>query len=216
MIEVLFTRFSTKLPDDLWHDCMHKMPQQLQEEINRLQRWRDRQAKLLGKMLLIEVLKKYGLLRADLDRLSYTSFGRPFLNYGIDFNISHSGGCVICAATDGECVGVDIEKIRSVELNDVRDTMTADEWTAIHQSDAPHDTFFAYWTQKESIIKADGRGLSVPLDKIYIQGDIGILYDKQWFLRELSIAPGYKCHLAASQKNADIVLCNIGVDSILS
>jgi 4'-phosphopantetheinyl transferase len=141
--------------------------------------------------------------------LSYNAFGRPLINDRIDFNISHSGDYVICAATDTGRVGIDIEKIRPIAPDDFKNYMTADEWAAIKRSDKPRDTFYEYWTQKESIIKANGQGLSVPLNEIYIHASRAILYDERWVLRQISIAPDYKCHLATSEEDADLIVTNV-------
>ncbi len=151
---------------------------------------------LFGKLLLAEGLRRHGYPRSLLNNLSHDHYGRPFLDPGIDFNISHSGGFVVCAITDKGKTGVDVEKIRPVPLSDFETVMTAGELSAIKIADKPDEKFFEYWTKKESVIKLDGKGLSIPLTDVVIQNDYAVLNGETIFLREINIATGFKCHLA--------------------
>ena len=206
MIEVVYTRFYTRLPEDLWQRYLSKIPLRLQKDINRFRRWQDRQARLFGKLLLSEAFKRFGYAQDLLDTLSYNEFGRPFLNDRVDFNISHSGGCVVCAATDMGRVGIDIEEIRPIDLDDFKNSLTSGERATIKQADRPYNKFFQYWTMKESIIKANGQGLSVPLSEIHVHRNLAVLYDETWFLKEICIDPDYKCYLAADAGHADFIV----------
>jgi 4'-phosphopantetheinyl transferase len=59
-------------------------------------------------------------------------------------------------------------------------------------------TFYRYWTAKESLIKADGRGLQIPLVGLEIGGSMGGMQDGgRWDLRALDFFPGYACHIAS-------------------
>jgi 4'-phosphopantetheinyl transferase len=67
-------------------------------------------------------------------------------------------------------------------------------------SAAPLRTFYRYWTAKESLIKADGRGLQIALSEFEVGDSIpqaGIqLSENRWYIRELDVFPGYACHIA--------------------
>ncbi len=95
-------------------------------------------------------MKLYGYSPDSLNHLSYTKFGRPYLdNSRIDFNISHSGDYVVCAVTTHGRIGIDIEKIKPIDLFDFERYMTPQEWNAIRDSVEPYHTFYSYWTKKE-------------------------------------------------------------------
>lgn len=204
MIHVFFTDFDMQLPDDLWHKYLTQLPESLQHRILRYARWQDRQAGLFGKLLLLEGLHLYGYADDCLNQLSTTKFGRPFLNLPLDFNISHSGGAVVCAITDQGRVGMDVEQIREIALPDFERTMTAAEWQIIHASSDPYAAFLAYWAKKESVMKADGRGFSLLLDAIRLEQNRAMVEQKIWQLHEISLAPQYACCLAHDTGQAEI------------
>ncbi len=87
-------------------------------KIGRYRRLQVRQAALLDKLLLQKCQNKYGFRSNCLSRIVEDEFGRPFVGNRIDFNISHSGGYVLCAITDSGMLGIDIEKIRPISLSD--------------------------------------------------------------------------------------------------
>jgi len=94
---------------------------------------------------------------------------------GIHFNISHSGNCVVCAV-DEKAVGVDIEVIKPIDFNIAERFFSKAEYlTLINQpKEMQMKYFYMIWTLKESYIKADGRGLSLPLNSF----SIDIKHDK--------------------------------------
>ena len=178
------------------------MPVELQQRILRYVRWQDRQAGLLGKLLLAAGLNAYGYPPDCLGQLTYTAYGKPRLDPKIDFNLSHSGNYVIGAFSADGRVGIDIERIRELALADFSRYMTPAEWEQIRAASDPYDQFFAYWTKKESVMKADGRGLSIPLPNIAIAGETAAIEDARWFLQEIRLDAQYKCYLATDRKDA--------------
>jgi 4'-phosphopantetheinyl transferase len=88
-----------------------------------------------------------------------------------ELSISHSGGLVAVAVTDGVPVGVDVEQERDVQVEDlIRLTLSPAEQDAFATvADADRDAaFFTYWARKEAILKATGRGLAIPMTKVTI------------------------------------------------
>ena len=203
MIRVLFTYVDAKLPDERWQSLLSNVPDPIQHRITRYVRWQDRQAGLFGKLLLWQGLTDAAYPRDCLERLAYTAHGKPFLDSHIDFNISHSGKYVICAISKEGQVGIDIEQIRKITLADFTRYMTAQEWQTIQAAPDPYEKFFDYWTKKECVLKADGRGLSIPLPDILINGETATVSNKLWFLKAVRLDVQYKCALATNIKDAD-------------
>jgi len=204
MINIRFTYFDSELPEDSWKSHLCKLPQDIQNKINRYIRWEDRHRGLFGKLLLLEELGQYGYASDCLERLSYNDFGKPFLDSRINFNISHSGGYIACAVSDKEKIGIDIEAVRHINLSDFKRYMNAGEWRIIRASGTQYEEFYKYWTKKESVMKADGRGFSIPLTDIRLGETNAVLYETRWFLREISVRSGYRCHLAADSEDARV------------
>jgi 4'-phosphopantetheinyl transferase len=185
------------------------LPEAIQEKINRYKRWQDRQAALFGKLLLLECLKKYDYPSDCLNNILFDRNGRLYLDHNIDFNISHSGEYVICSIIDKGRVGVDIERIKPIELSGFEQHMTSEQWNNIKKDANGYNKFYEYWTIKESVLKADGRGLSFPLLEIDIDGKRAKLFGNTWFLREINIDSGYSCHLATNIENFEVCVKKI-------
>ena len=95
-------------------------------------------------------------------------------------------------------IGIDIEKLKCNNLADFEPAMTAYQWTQIYESPSPHKKFYNYWTIKESVIKAEGKGMSVPLDEIFIEDNIAGYGTNKWHLYPISINNEYSCTLASN------------------
>lgn len=101
--------------------------------------------------------------------------GKPYLKgySNFNFNLSHSGDFVVCAI-DNKPIGIDIEKIESIDHKGIAQSFfSKDECDFILKGDlqAQIDKFYEIWTLKESYIKADGRGLTIPLKSFSINID---------------------------------------------
>ncbi|WP_170227807.1 4'-phosphopantetheinyl transferase family protein [Mucilaginibacter frigoritolerans] len=93
---------------------------------------------------------------------------KPFVENqsGIQFNISHSGDWILIAIAKS-AIGVDVEFINpSFHFTDVlEDNFSIDEIKQIKDK-SPIETFFKFWTRKESITKTTGKGLDENLKLI--------------------------------------------------
>lgn len=148
-------------------------------------------------------------------KFTSNEFGKPTTDckigsHSLEFNISHSGGIVVCAFLLGAPVGVDIESSRrKIPWFDVaKDSFSqqeVDELRKVKSSELPQ-RFFEYWTLKEAFIKAMGMGLSLPLGEFWFQfaarNRIGIGFSSKiaekpadWQFRLFEIE-GHQCALA--------------------
>lgn len=111
--------------------------------------------------------KEYRMDR--LPKIERGRYGKPFFSDypQIHFNISHCNGMAVCALARQE-VGIDVEKRRQVSLALVKKALTEQEREELQNySEKDFEMgFLQYWTLKESFIKAIGKGLSFPLNKI--------------------------------------------------
>ena len=202
-IHILYAKISEELPEDVYKKCLRLLPESLRDKHFRYKRWQDRAANLYSKILLVHGLAQFGLDHTVLENIRYTEHGRPYLEYNADFNISHSGEYIMCAVASGTRVGIDIEEIKPVDFEDFTDLMSNDQWGKIRQSDDPLKAFFTFWAIKESIIKADGRGLSIPLNDIIITQNTAF-YDTKWYLKQLTIDDRYCASLASEHEDAQL------------
>jgi 4'-phosphopantetheinyl transferase len=86
----------------------------------------------------------------------------------ISFNLAHSKDTLLIAIRRHGAVGVDVEYFdRTTDIMEVAQAnfteTESDSLRAIADHEARLRTFYSYWTRKEAIGKADGRGLLLPL-----------------------------------------------------
>lgn len=204
-VTVLYASTTSRLPSEIFAQHLKILPLSMQQAILKFRRWEDAQLCLLGKVLLIQGLRLYGLDGSALEKIQYTEFDRPWLPGDVDFNISHSGNITVCAISSGVRVGIDVEQIKDVPINEFNNEFSALELANIRQSADPLSAFYSLWTRKEAIIKADGRGLNIPLKHIIFKDNTAAVADRRWFLQELVLSDGYFCHIATEVKDVEVV-----------
>lgn len=99
-------------------------------------------------------------------QFTYNAFGKPSLINApsFHFNVSHSGKWVVCAIDDHP-LGIDIEQLRPIDFEVGRVCFSDTEYDALMRQDADSrlSYFYDLWTLKESFVKAEGQGLTLPL-----------------------------------------------------
>lgn len=213
--------YSVEYPEQLapgtFGSLLAQLPAVFQQKVLRYRRWQDAYGSLFGKLLLQLALRR-GDHPGDLTALQYGAADKPYLEGGPAFNLSHSGNRVVCVLGRQERVGIDLEAISDLAIDDLRTQFTPSEWQRITGSTAPLTTFYRYWTAKESLIKADGRGLQIPLDELEVGDAVpeeGILIGGQrWFIREMEDFSGYACHIACERPPAQPELRIVTVDEL--
>ena len=198
------TEFPRQLPDAAFYHGLDRLPAALQPKILRYRRWEDAHAALLGKLLLLAGLKDTGST-ATLDHLQYTAQDKPYFPSGPNFNISHSGNRVVCVLSTTGRVGIDIEIVKPLSFDDFQTQFTANEWEVIREAPDPIAAFYRFWTAKESLIKADGRGLEIPLLELDVTEYRPIALDSSnWHFQPLTCFPGYAAHLTTEEPSPEI------------
>lgn len=86
----------------------------------------------------------------------YNEHGKPYLEGGPYFSISHCKAGIAVAIDDAP-IGIDIETIRHANVDLVERTMNEKERLGIRELGMRE--FTRLWTQKEAIVKAEGTGI---------------------------------------------------------
>ena len=147
-----------------------------------------------------------------------TAFGKPYLaaketarHRKIEFNVSHSGDCVLIAWTAGGPVGVDVEVLEPyacVPFTEIANSAFSADECAVLSSVKPEETaatFYRVWVRKEAVLKAEGCGVSGPLKSfsVAVRTPLGIRWldeisfpssDRVWSIVDVTPAPA---HVAA-------------------
>ena len=154
-------------------------------------------------------------------RFRYGEHGKPALDgdAGLEFNVSHSGDVALVAIALDRRIGVDVERHRSVDIDDLAARFFSDdERRGIVGSEGAEKLarFYACWTRKEAYLKATGRGLSLPLDRfsVSIVEPAAVVRDAddpdaaiRWQLATLAAGAGYSAAVAIEGGGTSIELC---------
>ncbi len=123
------------------------------------------------------------------DNLAKNELGAPLPINGWHCSISHKPDYV-CAVLSSIPIGIDIEKIRPMSDMMFRKTASEQEWQI--GGGKTETLFFRYWTAKEAVLKAGGRGLS-DLSKCVvseIRDDNNLILDyanQRWLIEQICI-----------------------------
>lgn len=200
MVNIIYTKFIAPLPETVFKTYLQELPLAMQEKNAKYLRWQDKHAHLLGKLLLINGLHKFGYGKHVLSEMKYTAHDKPYLENDIEFNISHTAGLVVLAINKKHPLGVDVEAIKPIMFENFNAVMNPEEWNTINNATNKIEAFYKHWVVKESVIKADGKGLSIPLLDIKIDNTNQINYkNKVWYTQSLQLEEGY-CASIATEK----------------
>lgn len=164
--------------EELYQKAYTAMSPNRQKKADRYKQEAHRRCCVFADMLLREMLRdNFSVTEPEF----YTDEnGKPHLKGDkIQFSISHSGNYVACAV-DSAPVGIDIEKIRTVDLPLIKRVCTDDELSFVLSNE---DTFIdkntctrflSVWCAKEAYLKYTGQGLSGGLKSITVADKSGI------------------------------------------
>jgi 4'-phosphopantetheinyl transferase len=199
MIQIFYSSYTNKLENSEFSRYLKLLPIAIQENILKYSRWQDAHASLFGKLLLSHGLKELGL-DFSLNNLKYTNYKRPYIEGNVDFNISHSGDHVLCAFSTKSKIGIDLEKIKPISISDFENQFQDEEWDHIMTSENKYLWFYYYWTAKEAVIKADGRGLSIPFKGLRVKEQHAFLDKNLWHLKTIDLFENYLLHIASNHE----------------
>lgn len=197
MLDILYTYLDKDKHYFLLNEVLPVMPLSFQQKVLKYKKWENQQAALLGRVLLNTLIKTHHL-NLSIEDLIYSSNQKPYFKSNETFfNISHTDDIVVCAFTDVNEIGIDIEKLKAIDIHNFKNLLTKNEWEFINRSSKPSDCFITLWTQKEAIIKTSGYGLSLDLNSFEISNDnITELQNQTYSVKEIFIDAAHKCHLA--------------------
>ena len=175
---------------------LSKLSGEMKIKNKKYKRWQDAHAHLYGKLLLEAGMKYFGIEKS-LKELLISKYGKPyFIQQNFSFNISHSEEYIVCIISREECdnLGIDLEKMKGVSFDAFENIWTRNEKKSLMDL----DRFYTYWTRKEAVIKADGKGMFIPLNEIDVTNLQLTMDDKLYYLKHVFIDKEYKMHIAST------------------
>lgn len=149
--------------------ALNLFPAQRIAEIARLKKGSDRLRSIAAEAAVrLEIMQTLRVPREAIHILRGEK-GKPRLDGAPSFffNVSHSGGCAVCAF-DARPVGVDVEEVRPARSRAAARCFSAEERAAIARAADPLLAFFCVWTAKESVIKQRGSSLAADLRSLNV------------------------------------------------
>lgn len=190
-------------------ELVHALPAKMANEILQYKKQSDVNRLAAGKYLLKRLLDDLGFREEVFSSYEIDEMGKPFIKGFHPFNITHSGRVVACAVLPQEGkIGIDVEKIREIEVTKFDKQFSPPEMMRILAGKDSMQTFFEFWTMKEAVMKADGRGMRIPLHSIRIKGDHATVDDSgdKWNLYPLIMDESVKAHVCSNTELGDIQL----------
>ncbi len=165
-IDIWFAEVPSSVPRELMERCESIISASEMESVKRF-RFEERQREaLLTRALARVALSKCIGCDPHECRFNMSSEGRPFLENApqrVDFNISHSAGCVVIAFSKYAQVGIDTESYaRADEIAEIAPRVLTGKETAAAdalKNEARNRRLVELWALKEAWSKASGDGV---------------------------------------------------------
>lgn len=224
MVELYIVKLPKKIDEKIYDELLDALDNESSSRIKRFRFIEDSYRTLLAKMMAEYLLcKKLNVGRSKLKFIKNT-YGKPYLeNSNIYFNNSHSGDFIMSGISDCE-LGVDVEKIKKIDIDVAKRFFNKHEYSIIKKgnSDEQKNKFFDFWTLKESFIKADGRGMSIPLKSFQIiENEKSITVkinekDTTYTLKQYSMHPEYKAAACIKDGQLPDEFVKVGADNLIT
>lgn len=143
---------------------------------------RDQRRYIFGRGILRTLIANYLKINASKIAFIYGAYGKPALekayqNKILQFNLAHSNDWALYIFGWDRPLGIDLEHIRPLQDADdfAKQFFSQEEssWISSVSIDQKWNAFYKLWTCKEAFLKANGSGLTVPLNEaeIFIKDD---------------------------------------------
>ncbi|SFT01882.1 4'-phosphopantetheinyl transferase family protein [Marininema halotolerans] len=151
---------------------------------------------LLGRLLLKSALSSRLGIHPEEITFCKNEYGKLFLTKNsqpsVHFNLSHTHGLLACAVTT-ECeVGIDVEGTHEDHLGVMKTVFVENEISYIQQQRSDEEkqkAFYRIWTRKEAVMKAIGKGFSLPPLSFSVPTETDA--DSRFFFYTESLAEGF-------------------------
>ncbi|NDI34039.1 4'-phosphopantetheinyl transferase superfamily protein [Chengkuizengella sediminis] len=205
-MKIMAVKIDSEIEHGLYIDLLKNLPKEKQVRLNKYRNKMDAQRSLLGEILIRTEIMNLTNVKNHEIVFQKNTYGKPILlnKPQFHYNVSHSGDWVVCA-TDGSIIGIDVEKMAPIDYTIANRFFSKQEVVDLSKKEEPEKLkyFFDLWTLKESYIKTDGRGLSIPLDSFSIRKTNNVIMImtenplKEVFFKQYGIDDLYKCSVCA-------------------
>ncbi len=161
-----------ELSDKEYYKWYSLMSVEKQRRVGRFRFEDDKKRTVAGELLARKAISEWCGVAPENITFSAKEYGKPYaIGLDVEFNVSHSGDIVVCAIDDYP-IGIDVEKIRPIDLKVAEKICNEEELLYLlnhipTKQDFTYTTdikiltrFYEVWTKKEAFGKYTGMGLS--------------------------------------------------------
>ena len=201
MITILYFKADKLWGEQFFDNAFSSLPKNEQIKIIQYKDKKERQLRITGKLMLQQLLYDFDMATEYcLNDIKYDVLNKPYLNESFYFSIAHSENFVICAAAVKNSIGIDVEKIKPINVLLLKDILTSEEWLTIELKNYDLNYFYYLWTRKEAVLKAIGKGIFEEMGKVDVLKD-KVMYEAQsYYVNDISINADYKIAIASNRK----------------
>ena len=216
-------RLSLDINADEYERLASVLDEQEWQRANKFKIVQARSRFVAGRGLLRLMLAWYLSVAPTTIKIEQGEHGKPRLvgstpDHGLVFNVSHSRDLALFAFAHDQKFGVDLEYRRNIKniRGMVRRCFSDRERSEWDSSDLSQRQrlFFSFWTAKEAMIKADGRGLALGVQRCELQHTPALGYielpencgaPSEWALHGVDCGAGFSGALAIRDPSCSIV-----------
>ena len=139
-------------------------------------------------------------------QISYGKYGKPFLQGGPHFNLSHAGDYACLAVCAEVPIGIDIEMHREADYLALgKTTFHPEEMTFLLENPTP-ERFYSIWTLKESYAKMIGSGFSIePSSYCVLPEKLRLSHESKFFFQTFDIFESYTISICAPEPISAVI-----------
>jgi len=176
MAQVYALKLDSELSEAAYQLLITKVAGEKRNKILSFFRKEDALRCLFADLLIRYILAQDAGLKNEDIVFEYNYYGKPSVAGldGFQFNISHSGEWIVCI-TDKDPVGIDIELVAPIDMGVADAYFSNNEKERLFALEPAIQLplFYELWKLKESYVKWNGGGLSIPLNTFSIIVDEG-------------------------------------------
>lgn len=218
VVNVFYTEISPQVAQDVYDKLLQSFPENISDKILKYTNERERNLRITGKALLAYALrhdKKYRTV--TLDQYDYSPTNQPVLSGSdVSFSISHSGNMVVCAITDGNTLGIDVERTKPVKLELMKFYFDRESWFEIINAPDVYAEFYRHWTMREAAIKASGLGIDqMELSEMVPEDHTIQVRNEIFHCRMIPVRYDYTICAASNKEIDDLEINRLSIEELL-
>jgi 4'-phosphopantetheinyl transferase len=166
---------------------------------------------LTGRLLLKRLLADHLKTEPCAVRFIKNAYGKLFLHpdqrgAGLFFNLSHTDRLVACVLSPFPFTGIDVELVTVPHFDVMPQVFVETEIRFVQSQPTLRErlkAFYRLWTRKEAVMKATGKGFSLPPKSFTVPFAAGYARDGEFAYDTYELGPDYLCSLAYTQSAPD-------------